>query len=225
MQCRDPFRLATAIGVGENDARSTAATLLTLGRVGDDDVLAGDVLAAGLAMMFRLRSGLRGSQSRMARPTPSQPLREQGKICAGPRPSQGISNIGRSTRSQPGRFTTPRHHHDDARRTTGVTGGFLDALHAPKEFCLSLAAVQHTSLSHAASTQPLLRPIGGWNSSTESLYLSKMKPYDGVRRLTSCYEMKSYDGFRRQTSCYEYSPPGFPLAAGTAPQIGKPDSH
>ena len=149
MQCRDPFRLATAIGVGENDARSTAATLLTLGRVGDDDVLAGDVLAAGLAMMFRLRSGLRGSQSRMARPTPSQPLREQGKICAGPRPSQGISNIGRSTRSQPGRFTTPRH----ARRTTGVTGVFLDALHAPKEFCLSLAAVQHTSLSHAAFTQ------------------------------------------------------------------------
>ena len=100
-------------------------------------------------MMFRLRSGLRGSQSRMARPTPSQPLREQGKICAGPRPSQGISNIGRSTRSQPGRFNTPRH----ARRTTGVTGVFLDALHAPKEFCLSLAAVQHTSLSHAASTQ------------------------------------------------------------------------
>ena len=206
-------------------------------------------------MMFRLRSGLRGSQSRMARPTPSQPLREQGKICAGPRPSQGISNIGRSTRSQPGRFTTPRHHHDDARRTTGVTGVFLeatrstrsqpgrfntprharrttgvtgvfiDALHAPKEFCLSLAAVQHTSLSHAASTQLLLRPIGGWNSSTESLSLSKMKPYDGVRRLTSCYEMKSYDGFRRQTSCYEYSPPGFPLAAGTAPQIGKPDAH
>ena len=40
---RDPFRLAAAIRVGENDARSTAATLLTLGRVGDDDVLAGDV--------------------------------------------------------------------------------------------------------------------------------------------------------------------------------------
>ena len=177
VHCGDLFRLATAIGVGENDARSTAATLLTLGRIGDDDVLAGDVLAAGLAMMFRLRIGLRGSQSRMARPTPSQPLREQAKMCAGPRPSQGISNIGRSTRSQPGRFTTPRH----ARRTTGVTGGFLDA---PKEFCLALAAVQHTSLSHAASTRCrmqlplrfsnrktglLLRPIGGWNSSTKSL--------------------------------------------------------
>ena len=84
VHCGDPFRLATAIGVGENDARSTAATLLTLGRVGDGDVLAGDVLAAGIAMMFRLRSGLRGSQSRMARPTPSQPLREQGKMWAGP---------------------------------------------------------------------------------------------------------------------------------------------
>ena len=124
------------------------------------------------------------------------------------------------TRSQPG-LITPRH----ARRTTGVTGVFLDAEHAPKEFCLSLAAVQPTSLSHAASTQLLLRPIGGWNSSTESLSLSKIKPYDGVRRLTSCYELKSYDGIRRQTSCYEYSPPGFPLAAGTAPQIGKPVSH
>ena len=84
VHCWDPFRLATAIGVGENDALSTAATLLTLGLVGDDDVLAGDVLAAGLAMMFRLRSGLRGSQSRMARPTPSQPLREQGKRWAVP---------------------------------------------------------------------------------------------------------------------------------------------
>ena len=71
VHCGDPFRLATVIGVGENDARSTAATLLTLGRVGDDDVL-----AVGLAMMFRLRSGLRWSQSRMARPTPSQPLRD-----------------------------------------------------------------------------------------------------------------------------------------------------
>ena len=67
MQCGDPFRLATAIGVGENDARSTAAALLTLGRVGNDDVLlAGDGLAGGLAMMFRLRNGLRGCQSRMA---------------------------------------------------------------------------------------------------------------------------------------------------------------
>ena len=72
------------------------------------------------------------------------------------------------TRSQPG-LITPRH----ARRTTGVTGVFLDAEHAPKEFCLSLAAVQPTSLSHAASTQLLLRPIGGWNSSTESLCLSR----------------------------------------------------
>jgi hypothetical protein len=75
VQCGDSFRLATAIGVGENDAHSTAATLLTPGCVGNhdvlagdglDDVLAGDGLATGLAMMFLLRNGLRGSQSRMA---------------------------------------------------------------------------------------------------------------------------------------------------------------
>ena len=34
--------------------------------VRNDDILAGDGLAAGLASMFRLRNGLRGSQSRMA---------------------------------------------------------------------------------------------------------------------------------------------------------------
>ena len=140
------FGLRPRSGSGKTMRGARRRRFLRWDAVGDDDVLAGDVLAAGLAMMFRLRSGLRGSQSRMARPTPSQPLREQGKMWAGPQPSQGISNIGRSTPSQPGRFTTPGH----ARRTTGVTGGFLDA---PKEFCLALAAVQHTSLSHAASTQ------------------------------------------------------------------------
>ena len=216
----------------------------TLGRVGDDDVLAGDVLAAGLAMMFCLRSGLRGSQSRMARPTPSQPLREQGKICAGPRPSQGISNIGRSTRSQPGRFTTPRHHHDDARRTTGVTGVFLeatrstrsqpgrfntprharrttgvtgvflDALHAPKEFCLSLAAVQHTSLSHAASTQLRTRHF---LMRLEQLHKSENRTLAKTdRRLEQLHQIAHLS----VSLVHE-----FPLAAGTAPQIGKPDSH
>ena len=209
MQCRDPFRLATAIGVGENDARSTAATLLTLGRVGDDDVLAGDVLAAGLAMMFRLRSGLRGSQSRMARPTPSQPLREQGKICAGPRPSQGISNIGRSTRSQPG-LITPRH----ARRTTGVTGVFLDAEHAPKEFCLSLAAVQPTSLSHEASTQLRTRHF---LMRLEQLHKSENRTLAKTdRRLEQLHQIAHLS----VSLVHE-----FPLAAGTAPQIGKPDAH
>ena len=201
VHCGDPFRLATVIGVGENDARSTAATLLTLGRVGDDDVL-----AVGLAMMFRLRSGLRGSQSRMARPTPSQPLREQGKMWAGPRPSQGISNIGRSTRSQPGRFTTPRHHHDDARRTTGVTGGFLQALHAPKEFCLSLAAVQPTSLSHAASTQLRTRHF---LMRLEQLHKSENRTLAKTdRRLEQLHQIAHLS----VSLVHE-----FPLAAGTAP--------
>ena len=169
---------------------------------GDDDVLAGDVLAAGLAMMFRLRSGLRG----MARLTPSQPLREQGKICAGPRPSQGISNIGRSTRSQPGRFTTPRH----ARRTTGVTGGFLDA---PKEFCLALAAVQHTSLSHAASTQLRTRQF---LLRLEQLHKSENRTLAKTdRRLEQLHQIAHLS----VSLVHE-----FPLAAGTAPQIGKPDS-
>ena len=53
---------------GKHDARGAAAALLTLRRrrVRNDDILAGDGLAAGLASMFRLRNGLRGSQSRMA---------------------------------------------------------------------------------------------------------------------------------------------------------------
>ena len=55
-------RLLCAIRVGKNDARGATATLLTLRRVRTDNVLAGD----GLASMFRLRNGLRGSQSRMA---------------------------------------------------------------------------------------------------------------------------------------------------------------
>ena len=42
-----------------------------------------------------LRNGLRGGQSHIAWPTNPQPLREQEKTCAGPRPSQGISNISR----------------------------------------------------------------------------------------------------------------------------------
>ena len=64
----NPFRLAAAIRVGKHDARGAAAALLTLRRrrVRNDDILAGDGLAAGLASMFRLRNGLRGSQSRMA---------------------------------------------------------------------------------------------------------------------------------------------------------------
>ena len=51
---------------GKHDARGAAAALLTLRRVRNDDILAGDGLAAGFASMFRLRNGLRGSQSRMA---------------------------------------------------------------------------------------------------------------------------------------------------------------
>jgi hypothetical protein len=54
------------IRVGKNDARGATATLLTLRLVRNDNVLAGDGLAEGLASMFRLRNGLRGSQSRMA---------------------------------------------------------------------------------------------------------------------------------------------------------------
>ena len=211
MQCRDPFRLATAIGVGENNARSTAATLLTLGRVGDDDVLAGDVLAAGLAMMFRLRSGLRGSQSRMARPTPSQPLREQAKMWAGPQPSQGISNIGRSTRSQPGRFTTPRQN---AENDWSHGSSPFDALHAPKEFCLSLAAVQPTSLSHAASTQLRTRHF---LMRLEQLHKSENRTLAKTdRRLEQLHQIAHL----LVSLVHE-----FPLAAGTAPQIGKPDAH
>jgi hypothetical protein len=50
------------------EKRCAAATLLTLRHVTvrDDDVLGGDGLAAGLASLFRLQYGLRGSQSRMA---------------------------------------------------------------------------------------------------------------------------------------------------------------
>ena len=66
MQGGHSFRLAVAIRVGKNDARGATATLLTLRRVRNDNVLAGDGLAEGLASMFRLRNGLRGSQSRMA---------------------------------------------------------------------------------------------------------------------------------------------------------------
>ena len=68
VQGGNPFRLAAAIRVGKHDARGAAAALLTLRRrrVRNDDILAGDGLAAGLASMFRLRNGLRGSQSRMA---------------------------------------------------------------------------------------------------------------------------------------------------------------
>ena len=205
MQCRDPFRLATAIGVGENDARSTAATLLTLGLVGDDDVLAGDVLAAGLAMMFRLRSGLRGSQSRMARPTPSQPLREQAKICAGPRPSQGISNIGRSTRSQPGRFTTPRHHHDDARRTTGVTGVFLEA---PRSNSLPARPIYHPATER------------GERLESREFAVRRTARTEGVLLVIS----RSTAHIAVACSFHSAEDQAFPHAAGTAPQIGKPDS-
>jgi len=66
VQGGNPFRLAAAIRVGKHDTRGAAAALLTLRRVRNDDILAGDGLAAGLASMFRLRNGLRGSQSRMA---------------------------------------------------------------------------------------------------------------------------------------------------------------
>ena len=164
---------------------------------------------------------------------------------AGPRPSQGISNIGRSTRSQPGRFTTPRHHHDDARRTTGVTGVFLeaprsnslparpiyhpatcaendwshgsspfDALHAPKEFCLSLAAVQPTSLSHAASTQLRTRHF---LMRLEQLHKSENRTLAKTdRRLEQLHQIAHLS----VSLVHE-----FPLAAGTAPQIGKPDAH
>ena len=48
-------------GGRERGGRERASEGKDLGRVGDDDVLAGDVLAAGLAMMFHLQSGLRGS--------------------------------------------------------------------------------------------------------------------------------------------------------------------
>jgi len=66
MQGGNPFRLAAAIRVGKHDTRGAAAALLTLRRVRNDDILADDGLATGLASMFRLRNGLRGSQSRMA---------------------------------------------------------------------------------------------------------------------------------------------------------------
>ena len=168
MQCGDPFRLATAIGVGENDARSTVATLLTLGRVGDDDVLAGDVLAAGLAMMFRLRSGLRGSQSRMARPTPSQPMREQAKNMCG---------------------------------TTAVAGN-----------------IQHWA-EYSLPARPIYHPAtcaendwshGRFSRRTEGVLL-------GISRSTAHIAIAC--------SFHSAEDQAFPLAAGTAPQIGKPDSH
>ena len=113
------------------------------------------------------------------------------------------------TRSQPG-LITPRH----ARRTTGVTGVFIDALHAPKEFCLSLAAVQPTSLSHAASTQLRTRHF---LMRLEQLHKSENRTLAKTdRRLEQLHQIAHLS----VSLVHE-----FPLAAGTAPQIGKPDAH
>ena len=113
------------------------------------------------------------------------------------------------TRSQPG-LITPQH----ARRTTGVTGVFLDAEHAPKEFCLSLAAVQHTSLSHAASTQLRTRHF---LMRLEQLHKSENRTLAKTdRRLEQLHQIAHLS----VSLVHE-----FPLAAGTAPQIGKSDSH
>jgi hypothetical protein len=113
------------------------------------------------------------------------------------------------TRSQPG-LITPRH----ARRTTGVTGVFLDAEHAPKEFCLSLAAVQPTSLSHEASTQLRTRHF---LMRLEQLHKSENRTLAKTdRRLEQLHQIAHLS----VSLVHE-----FPLAAGTAPQIGKPDAH
>ena len=135
---------------------------------------------------------------------PSQPLREQAKICAGPRPSQGISNIGRSTRSQPGRFTTPRHHHDDARRTTGVTGVFLEA---PRSNSLPARPIYH----------PATCAENDWSHGRFSRRTART---EGVLLVIS----RSTAHIAVACSFHSAEDQAFPHAAGTAPQIGKPDS-